>query len=148
MLKNYMKTLQFRGMDVCSSQILSELYESFPKDLTLKQLAKKTGKKEQAIKNKVKAMERRNIPIQMKNGSQREPYVQTSLFEPVSWILKEKENAQLALDDFVNIKPNANQKTNKKKKIVVRIYKEYIEQMDALIDRWYSLQLIQDLKDE
>tara|TARA_B110000196_G_C20962573_1_gene574729 strand:- start:255 stop:701 length:447 start_codon:yes stop_codon:yes gene_type:complete len=148
MLKNYMKTLQFRGMDVCSSQILSELYESFPKDLTLKQLAKKTGKKEQAIKNKVKAMERRNIPIQMKNGSQREPRVHTSLFEPVSWILKEKENAQLALDDFVNIKPNANQKTNKKKKIVVRIYKEYIEQMDALIDRWYSLQLIQNLKDE
>jgi hypothetical protein len=148
MLKNYMKTLQFRGMDVCSSQILSELYESFPKDLTLKQLAKKTGKKEQAIKNKVKAMERRNIPIQMKNGSQREPHVHTSLFEPVSWILKEKENAQLALDDFVNIKPNANQKTNKKKKIVVRIYKEYIEQMDALIDRWYSLQLIQNLKDE
>jgi len=143
-----MKTLQFRGMDVCSSQILSELYESFPKDLTLKQLAKKTGKKEQAIKNKVKAMERRNIPIQMKNGSQREPHVHTSLFEPVSWILKEKENAQLALDDFVNIKPNANQKTNKKKKIVVRIYKEYIEQMDALIDRWYSLQLIQNLKDE
>ena len=148
MLKNYMKTLQFRGMDVCSSQILSELYESFPKDLTLKQLAKKTGKKEQAIKNKVKAMERRNIPIQMKNGSQREPHVHTSLFEPVSWILKEKENAQLALDDFVNIKPNANQKTNKKKKIVVRIYKEYIEQMDELIDRWYSLQLIQNLKDE
>ena len=143
-----MKTLQFRGMDVCSSQILSELYESFPKDLTLKQLAKKTGKKEQAIKNKVKAMERRNIPIQMKNGSQREPHVHTSLFEPVSWILKEKENAQLALDDFVNIKPNANQKTNKKKKIVVRIYKEYIEQMDELIDRWYSLQLIQNLKDE
>ena len=148
MLKNYMKTLQFRGMDVCSSQILSELYESFPKDLTLKQLAKKTGKKEQAIKNKVKAMERRNIPIQMKNGSQREPHVHTSLFEPVSWILKEKENAQLALDDFVNIKPNANQRTNKKKKIVVRIYKEYIEQMDELIDRWYSLQLIQNLKDE
>ena len=55
-------------------------------------------------------MKRRNIFIQMKNGSQREPCVQTSLFEPVSWILKEKENAQLALDDFVNIKPNANQK--------------------------------------
>ncbi len=148
MLKKYAKSLQFRGMDDCSSQILSELYESFPKDLTLKQLAKKTGKKEQTIKNKVKAMERRNIPIQMKNGSQREPRVHTSLFEPVSWILKEKENAQLALDDFVNIKPNANQKTNKKKKIVVRIYKEYIEQMDRLIDRWYSLQLIQNLKDE
>ena len=124
MLKKYAKSLQFRGMDDCSSQILSELYECFPKDLTIKQLAKKTGKNEQAIKNKVRAMERRNIPIQMKNGSQREPCVQTSLFEPVSWILKEKENAQLALDDFVNIKPNANQKTNKKKKIVIRIYKE------------------------
>ncbi len=148
MLKKYAKSLQFRGMDDCSSQILAEVYERFPRNVTIKQLAKKTGKNEQAIKNKINAMKRRNIFIQMKNRSQREPCVQTSLFEPVSWILKEKENAQLALDDFVNIKPNANQKTNKKKKIVVRIYKEYIEQMDELIDRWYSLQLIQNLKDE
>ena len=148
MLKKYAKSLQFRGMDDCSSQILAEVYERFPRNVTIKQLAKKTGKNEQAIKNKINAMKRRNIPIQMKNGSQREPCVQTSLFEPVSWILKEKENAQLALDDFVNIKPNANQKTNKKKKIVARIYKEYIEQMDELIDRWYSLQLIQNLKEE
>ena len=94
MLKKYAKSLQFRGMDDCSSQILAEVYERFPRNVTIKQLAKKTGKNEQAIKNKINAMKRRNIPIQMKNGSQREPCVQTSLFEPVSWILKEKENGE------------------------------------------------------
>ena len=148
MLKKYAATLQNRGVDVCSSQILAEVYERFPRNVTIKQLAKKTGKNEQAIKNKINAMKRRNIPIQMKNGSQREPCVQTSLFEPVSWILKEKENALLALDDFKSINMNGNVEINKKRAIVIRIYKEYIEQMDALIDRWYSLQLIQDLKDE
>jgi len=148
MLKKYAATLQSRGVDVCSSQILAEVYERFPRNVTIKQLAKKTGKNEQAIKNKINALKRRNIPIQMKNGSQREPYVQTSLFEPVSWILKEKENALRALDDFKNIKMNGNVEINRKRAIVVRIYKEYIEQMNELIDRWYSLQLIQNLKDE
>ena len=36
-------------------------------------------------------MKRDHIPIDIKRGS-RSNYVSTSLFEPVSWILKEKEN--------------------------------------------------------
>ena len=31
MLKKYAKSLQFRGMDDCSSQILAEVYERFPR---------------------------------------------------------------------------------------------------------------------
>ena len=92
-------------------------------------------------------MQQGYIPVQIKKGNQ-QPYVQTSLFEPVSWILKEKENAEMTLADIRKIEMNGDRKINKKKKIVERIYKEYLEEMEELIDRWYSLRLIQQLKDD
>ena len=92
-------------------------------------------------------MKRNHIPINIKRGS-RSNYVSTSLFEPVSWILKEKENAEMALEDISKIEMNGDAKVNKKKNIVKRIYKEYLRDMNDLIDKWYSLRLIQDLKDD
>ena len=53
MLKKYAATLQRHGVDLCSSQILAEVLERFPKTVTVKQLAKKTGKSDQYIQNKV-----------------------------------------------------------------------------------------------
>jgi len=147
MLKKYAATLQRHGVDLCASQILAEVLERFPKTVTVKQLAKKTGKSDQYIENKVKAMQKRDITVQIKNGT-REHYVQTSLVEPVSWILKEKEEAEMTLADIRKIEMNGDRKINKKKKIVERIYKEYLEDMEELIDRWYSLRLIQQLKDD
>ena len=147
MLEKYAATLERRGVDSCSSQILAEILEKFPNSLTIKQLAHKTGKSERYIKRKVKAMKRDEIPIEMKRGS-RTNYVSTSLFEPVSWILKEKENAEMALEDINKIELNGDSKVNKQKRIVKRIYKEYLKDMNDLIDRWYSLRLIQSLKDD
>ena len=147
MLKKYAASLQCHGVDLCSSQILAEVLERYPKTVTVKQLAKKTGKSDQYIQNKVKAMQQRDIPVKIKNGK-KQPYVQTSLFEPVSWILKEKENAEMTLADIRKIEMNGDRKINKKKKIVERIYKEYLEDMEELIDRWYSLRLIQQLKED
>ena len=147
MLKKYAATLQRHGVDLCSAQILAVVLERFPKIVTVKQLAKKTGKSDQYIQNKVKAMQQRDIPVKINNGK-RQPYVQTSLFEPVSWILKEKENAEMTLADIRKIEMNGDRKINKKKKIVERIYKEYLEDMEELIDRWYSLRLIQQLKED
>ena len=145
MLEKYAATLEKRGVDPCSSQILAEILESFPSSLTIKQLARKTGKSERYIKRKVKDMKKDEIPIQIRRGS-RTNYITTSLFEPVSWILKEKENAEMALEDINKIEFNGDPKINKKKNIVKRIYKEYLRDMNELIDRWYSLRLIQDLK--
>ena len=147
MLEKYAATLERRGVDSCSSQILAEVLEKFPNSLTVKQLAHKTGKSERYIKRKVKAMKKDEIPIQIKRGS-RSNYVSTSLFEPVSWILKEKENAEMALEDINKIELNGDPKMNRQKNIVKRIYKEYLKDMGELIDRWYSLRLIQDLKDD
>ena len=147
MLEKYAATLERRGVDSCSSQILAEVLENFPKSLSVKQLAYKTGKSEHYIKRKVKAMKKDEIPIQLKRGP-KSNLVSTSLFEPVSWILKEKENAEMALEDISKIEMNGDPKINKQKNIVKRIYKEYLKDMTELIDRWYSLRLIQNLKDD
>ena len=147
MLEKYAATLERRGVDSCSSQILAEVLGNFTKSLSVKQLARKTGKSERYIKRKVKAMKKDEIPIQLKRGP-KSNLVSTSLFEPVSWILKEKENAEMALEDISKIEMNGDPKINKQKNIVKRIYREYLRDMNDLIDRWYSLRLIQNLKDE
>ena len=147
MLEKYAATLERRGVDSCSSQILAEVLGRFPKSMTVRQLANRTGKSERYIKRKVKDMKKDHIPIQLKRGA-KSNYVTTSLFEPVSWILKEKENAEMALEDINKIDMNGDPKINKQKNIVKRIYKEYLRDMTELIDRWYSLRLIQNLKDE
>ena len=147
MLSKYADTLKRRGLDTCSSQILADVLESFPKSVSVKQLANNTGKTEKYIKSKIRAMKRDDVPITLKRGS-RNNYVTTSMFEPVYWILKEKENAEMALEDLNKIEMNGDPSVNKKKRIVKRIYREYLKDMNDLIDRWYSLRLIQSLKDD
>ena len=147
MLSKYADTLKRRGLDTCSSQILADVLESFPKSVSVKQLALNTGKTEKYIKSKIRAMKRDDVPITLKRGS-RNNYVTTSMFEPVYWILKEKENAEMALEDLNKIEMNGDPSVNKKKRIVKRIYREYLKDMNDLIDRWYSLRLIQSLKDD
>jgi hypothetical protein len=104
-----------------SARVISAFSFSFKiHDTGSNRLAKKTGKSDQYIQNKVKAMQQRDIPVKINNGKQ-QPYVQTSLFEPVSWILKEKENAEMTLADIRKIEMNGDRKINKKKKIVKHI---------------------------
>ena len=92
-------------------------------------------------------MQKDNIPVNINNESTNN-HVTTSMFEPVSWILKEKDNIEMALSDLDNIQLNGDPVINNKKKIVKRIYKEYLRDMNELIDRWYSLRLIQSLKED
>ena len=57
-------------------------------------------------------------------------------------------SAEMALEDLNKIEMNGDPSVNKKKRIVKRIYREYLKDMNDLIDRWYSLRLIQSLKDD
>ena len=50
MLTKYADTLKRRGLDTCSSQILADVLESFPKAISVKQLAHNTGISEKYIK--------------------------------------------------------------------------------------------------
>ncbi|GIR22966.1 hypothetical protein CM15mP37_04710 [bacterium] len=147
MLKKYAATLEKRGLDKCSSMILADVLEQFPNSISVKELASRTGKTENYIKTKIRAMQKDNIPVNINNESTNN-HVTTSMFEPVSWILKEKDNIEMALSDLDNIQLNGDPIINNKKKIVKRIYKEYLRDMNELIDRWYSLRLIQSLKED
>ena len=66
----------------------------------------------------------------------------------VHLIQKEKQNPEKAQEHMNNIEMNGDPSVNKKKRIVKRIYREYLKDMNDLIDRWYSLRLIQSLKDD
>ena len=57
MLSKYADTLKRRGLDTCSSQILADVLESFPKSVSVKQLALNTGKTEKYI-NRFNAFEK------------------------------------------------------------------------------------------
>ena len=81
MLSKYADTLKRRGLDTCSSQILADVLESFPKSVSVKQLRSTLEK----LKNTLIvscAMKRDDVPISIKKGS-RNNYVTTSMFEPV-----------------------------------------------------------------
>ena len=69
MLSKYADTLKRRGLDTCSSQILADVLESFPKSVSVKQLALNTGKTEKYINSKLRAMKRDDVPISIKKGS-------------------------------------------------------------------------------
>ena len=61
MLEKYAATLERRGVDSCSSQILAEVLGRFPKSMTVRQLANRTGKSERYIKRKVKDMKNTSL---------------------------------------------------------------------------------------
>ena len=107
MLEKYAATLERRGVDSCSSQIIAEVLEKFPKSMTVRQLSHRTGKSERYIKRKIKDMKKEHIPIELKRGS-KSNYVSTTLFEPVRWILKEKENADKYIFIGDRTKPGGN----------------------------------------
>ena len=89
MLKKYAATLEKRGLDKCSSIILADVLEQFPNSISVKELASRTGKTENYIKTKIRAMQKDNIPVNINNESANN-HVTTSMFEPVSWDIKRK----------------------------------------------------------
>ena len=113
MLKKYAATLEKRGLDKCSSMILADVLEQFPNSISVKELASRTGKTENYIKTKIRAMQKDNIHVNINNESTNN-HVSTSMFEPVSWILKEKDNIEMALSDLDNIQLNGDPVINNK----------------------------------
>ena len=51
-----------------------------------------------------------------------------SLFEPVHWIFKEKENAEMALEDLNSIKMNGDPSVNRKRKSL----REFIKNISGI----------------
>ena len=131
-----------RRMNSVSSKILHELYELYPSSISLRNLAKDLDLREKTVKASINKSLREGIPIEQTMSSSDDLSYRADPSEPISYILKEKESAEVMLKLIENTPLNGNEDANKKKKINHRIYGEYVSALNDLLDKWTSLRLL------
>ena len=131
-----------RRMNSVSSKILHELYELYPSSISLSNLAKGLDLREKTVKASINKSLREGIPIEQTMSSSDDLSYRADPSEPISYILKEKESAEVMLKLIENTPLNGNEDANKKKKINHRIYGEYVSALNDLLDKWTSLRLL------
>ena len=131
-----------RRMNSVSSKILHELYKLYPSSISLSNLAKGLDLREKTVKASINKSLRKGIPIEQEMSSSDDLSYRADPSEPISYILKEKESAEVMLKLIENTPLNSNENANKKKKINHRIYGEYVSALNDLLDKWTSLRLL------
>ena len=131
-----------RRMNSVSSNILHELYKLYPSSISLSNLAKSLDLREKTVKASINKSLREGIPIEQTMSSSDDLSYRADPSEPISYILKEKESAEVMLKLIENTPLNGNEDANKKKKINHRIYGEYVSALNDLLDKWTSLRLL------
>ncbi|MAV95727.1 MAG: hypothetical protein CMG06_01100 [Candidatus Marinimicrobia bacterium] len=131
-----------RRMNSVSSKILHELYELYPSSISLSNLAKELDLREKTVKASINKSLREGIPIEQTMSSSDDIAYRADPSEPISYILKEKESAEVMLKLIEDTPLNGNEDANKKKKINHRIYGEYVSALNDLLDKWTSLRLL------
>ena len=131
-----------RRMNSVSSKILHELYELYPSSISLSNLAKNLDLRKKTVKASINKSLREGIPIEQTMSSSDDLSYRADPSEPISYILKEKESAEVMLKLIENTPLNGNENANKKKKINHRIYGEYVSALNDLLDKWTSLRLL------
>ncbi len=143
-IKSNTKKVARRHMNSISSSIFQELYEIYPKSITLKGLAKSLDLREKTIKSTINKAITEKVPIEISLSTSNEVIYKADPSEPISYILKEKQSAEEMLKLIQCIPPNGNEEANTKRNINNRIYEEYVSTLNDLIDRWTSLRLVND----
>ena len=131
-----------RRMNSVSSKILHELYKLYPSSISLSNLAKGLDLREKTVKASINKSFKEGIPIEQTMSSSDDLSYRADPSEPISYILKEKESAEVMLKLIENTPLNGNEDANKKKKINHRIYGEYVSALNDLLDKWTSLRLL------
>ena len=131
-----------RRMNSVSSKILHELYKLYPSSISLSNLAKDLDLREKTVKASINKSLREGIPIEQTMSSSDDIAYRADPSEPISYILKEKESAEVMLKLIEDTPLNGNEDANKKKKINHRIYGEYVSALNDLLDKWTSLRLL------
>ncbi|MAQ87671.1 MAG: hypothetical protein CMG23_05720 [Candidatus Marinimicrobia bacterium] len=131
-----------RRMNSVSSKILHELYELYPSSISLSNLAKELDLREKTVKASINKSLREGIPIEQTMSSSDDIAYRADPSEPIAYILKEKESAEVMLKLIEDTPLNGNEDANKKKKINHRIYGEYVSALNDLLDKWTSLRLL------
>ena len=147
-IKSDTKKAARRHMSIISSIIFQELYEIYPKSITLKSLAKNLDLREKTIKSTINKAITEGVPIEISLSASNKIIYRADPSEPVSYILKEKQSAEEMLKLIQCITPNGNEETNTKRNNNNRIYEEYVSTLNDLIDKWTSLRLVEEEKRE
>ena len=141
-IKSDPKKVARRHMSSISSNIFQELYEIYPKSITLKNLAKNLDLREKTIKSTINKAMAEQVPIEISLSTDNEVIYKADPSEPISYILKEKQSAEEMLKLIQCIPVNGNEEANKKRNNNNRIYEEYVLTLNDLLDKWTSLRLV------
>ena len=138
------KKLARRHMSSISSIIFQELYEIYPKSITLRSLAKNLDLREKTVKSTINKAITEEVPIELSLSTNNEVTYKADPSEPISYILREKQAAEEMLTLIQPIPQNGNEEANRKRNNNNRIYEEYVSTLNDLIDNWTSLRLVGD----
>ena len=141
-IKSDPKKVARRHMSSISSNIFQELYEIYPKSITLKNLAKNLDLREKTIKSTINKAMAEQVPIEISLSTDNEVIYKADPSEPISYILKEKQSAEEMLKLIQCIPANGNEEANRKRNNNNRIYEEYVSTLNDLLDKWTSLRLV------
>ena len=141
-IKSDTKKVARRHMSSISSNIFQELYEIYPKSITLKNLAKSLDLREKTVKSTINKAIADEVPIEISLSTNNEVTYRADLSEPISYILKEKKSAEEMLKLIQCIPANGNEEANRKRNNNNRIYEEYVSTLNDLLDKWTSLRLV------
>jgi biotin operon repressor len=142
---NNKKRIARRGIDEASSKILHLILKSYPSKVSIKALAKELKIQEKTTLSQIKKIKISGIPIFISKDKNNNKEVQASMREPVSWIIKEKESAEMMLELIGDMKMNGDDAINNQKNIIYRIYDEYVTSLNEAFDKWNSLRLFEQL---
>ena len=131
------------GIDKISSRLLDHVLLHYPETIDLSHLSKELNTENGILKKKLNNLNKNGIPITI-NKENNSIQLKGSLLEPISWIINTKKFAESTLKLIENEKTD---QKNKKKKILTRIYKDYVNMLDEVFDKWSSLRLIEKLND-
>ena len=141
-IKSNTKKVARRHMSSISSSIFQELYEIYPKSITLRSLAKILDLREKTVKSTINKAITEEVPIEISSSTNNEVTYRADPSEPISYILKEKQSAEEMLKLIQRIPANVNKEANRKRKNNNRIYEEYVSTLNDLLDKWTSLRLV------
>ena len=141
-IKSNTKKVARRHMSSISSSIFQELYEIYPKSITLKSLAKNLDLREKTVKSTINKAMTEEVPIEISLSTDNEVTYKADPSEPISYILKEKQSAEEMLKLIQCIPANRNEEANRKRNNNNRIYEEYVSTLNDLLDKWTSLRLV------
>ena len=141
-IKSNTKKVARRHMSSISSSIFQELYQIYPKSITLRSLAKNLDLREKTVKSTVNKAITKEVPVEILLSTNNEVTYRADPSEPISYILKEKQSAEEMLKLIQSIPLNGNEEANRKRNNNNRIYEEYVSTLNDLLDKWTSLRLV------